>query len=90
MIRMVILNGWSRQLNAPRLKDTSVLILDQGPVYMLAELLRHGPPNFRNSASKWWERVCADWANVLDMVICLDTQDATLLQRIRSRKRIME
>src|SRR5690242_20973952 len=36
---------------------------------------KYSSPDFRTAASKWWQRVCKDWANVLDMVICLDTAD---------------
>jgi hypothetical protein len=54
---------------------------------MLAELLRHGLSNLPDIASKWWEHVCSDWANLLDMVICLDAPDAILLQRNRTREK---
>jgi hypothetical protein len=86
-VRLSILNGWARQLKARYPTDTSVLILDQGPIYMLAELLRHCPVNFRTAAPTWWERTCQDWANTLDMVICLDTPDEILLQRVRTRNK---
>jgi thymidylate kinase len=87
LARLAILNGWSVKLNALRRSDISVLILDQGPVYLLAELLRHGPPNFRGTVPAWWDRVCKAWANTLDIVICLDSPDAILLQRNRTREK---
>lgn len=87
VVKMAILNGWSRRLQNNQRNEVSVLILDQGPVYMLAELLRHGPPNFRNLVPEWWQRVSREWANVLDVVICLDSPDVVLLQRNRTREK---
>ena len=87
IVRLAILNGWSIPLNRIQLPGTEVLILDQGPVYMLAELLRHGPADFRSTAPKWWARVCKDWADRLDMIICVDGPDAILMQRNRTREK---
>lgn len=84
MANMAILNGWHRQFTK-NLADQDVVILDQGPVYKLAELLIFGPENFRSVAFTWWDRVCKDWADVLDVVICLDTSDSILMERIRAR-----
>lgn len=87
IVRLAILNGWSSRLNTLKLPGIRVLLLDQGPVYMLAELLRHGPANFRRTAPKWWDQVCEDWANALDMVICVDGPDPILMQRNRTREK---
>jgi thymidylate kinase len=87
VVKLAVLTGWARRLQADHQKDLSVMILDQGPVYMLAELLRHGPTNFRQIVPRWWERVCSDWTHVLDLVICLDSPDAILLQRNRTREK---
>jgi adenylate kinase family enzyme len=85
VVWMMILNGWHRQLKKAARQET--IILDQGPIYFLAELLRFGPPRFRQIASRWWESVCQEWAKVLDGVVCLDTPDQTLMERIRARKK---
>jgi broad-specificity NMP kinase len=85
IIRLAVLNGWSKKLNTLDETHTSVLILDQGPVYMLAELLRHGPSKFRCFVPRWWEQVCRNWSNAIDLIICLDTPDDILMQRIRNR-----
>lgn len=85
MIIMAILRGWPQQLKAARLTNQSIILIDQGPIYMLGELLRYGPSGFHNTVSSWWECVCNGWVNVLDMVICLDTSDAILMERVRAR-----
>lgn len=81
---MANMEGWARRLREDS-GDSKIVILDQGPVYMLAELLRFGPENFRQVASKWWEHICGEWADVLDIVICLDMADEILMERIRAR-----
>ena len=81
---MVILNGWKKQLTRNPDED-KILILDQGPVYELAELLRFGPENFRHLVSNWWDHICTDWASALDMIICLDTSDSLLIERVHAR-----
>jgi deoxyadenosine/deoxycytidine kinase len=84
IVSMIILSGWHRQLKAGSAKH-EIVILDQGPIYLLAELLRFGPPNFRQVASKWWETTCGEWVNLLDTIVCLDTSDTILMERIRAR-----
>jgi thymidylate kinase len=81
-----ILNGWPDVLQK-ELKNNKAIILDQGPVYMLAELLRSGPQNFRHIAARWWEKTCMEWANMIDLVICIDTSDAILMERVRVRNK---
>ncbi len=82
---MALLRGWPRRLHTASLKNQNIILIDQGPIYMLAELLRYGPAGFQNTISNWWECVCTDWANVLNMVICLDTSDEVLMERVRTR-----
>ena len=54
---------------------------------MLAKLVGFGPENLKSQAVKqWWEKTYLQWAGTLDMVVCLDTSDAILLQRIRARE----
>ena len=85
IIRLAVLNGWFKKLDTRDGTGPAVLILDQGPVYMLAELLRHGPSKFRCFVPRWWQQVCRNWADVLDLIMCLDTPDDVLVERIRSR-----
>ena len=84
MASMAILNGWDKQFTR-NLAEQKIVVFDQGPVYKLAELLIFGPENFRSIAFTWWDRVCKNWADVLDVVICLDTLDSILMERIRAR-----
>ncbi len=84
---MVILRGWHRQLRKREDSCGAVILLDQGPVYMLSDLLRFGPRKLRQVAPDWWDTTCREWANILDLVICLDAPDAVLLERVRGREK---
>ena len=86
MAFMAIVQGWPEHLRAADPAGGAVIILDQGPVYMLSELLRFCPVHLRKDASKWWGRVCRDWANALSAVICLDASDTILMERVRTRE----
>ena len=83
---MAILNGWHHLLRRGVGNDGKVVVLDQGPVFLLAELHMFGPESLRSrSANKWWEGMYRQWAATLDMVVWLDTSDTHLLERIRAR-----
>jgi shikimate kinase len=83
---MVILKGWHRVLGRQASKNGTIVVLDHGPVAMLASLRFFGPENLKSqSAKKWWDSTYKQWADTLDMVIWLDTSDATLVERIRAR-----
>ncbi len=83
---MAILQEWHQELKASS-GGPKIILLDQGPVYILAELIRFGPPQFRQIACKWWDEQCEKWANLLDLVICIDTADEVLIERIRTRSK---
>jgi hypothetical protein len=62
--------------------------MDQGPVSMMAEICVSGPKCLLSQTSKkWWENTLKSWANVLDMLIWLDTSDPILVERVRTRKK---
>jgi thymidylate kinase len=83
---MVILKGWPRLLALRTAKNGAVVVLDHGPVSMLAFLRLFGPENLKSQRAKpWWVSRYQQWADTLDMVIWLDTSDATLVERIRAR-----
>jgi shikimate kinase len=83
---MVILKGWHRVLGRQALNGSKVVILDQGPVYMLAGLYGFGPESLQEQgARKWWASAYKQWAAALDVVIWLDTSDSGLLERIHRR-----
>jgi thymidylate kinase len=86
MAWMVILRGWHQMLGKQRSTNDTVVVLDQGPVFLLACLYGFGPERLKSqSAKKWWDGMYKQWANSLDMVIWLDTLDTTLVERIRAR-----
>lgn len=83
---MAILAGWHRLLERPLSQSAQVVVIDQGPVFMLTVLWLYGPESLKRSCGKeWWNRICQQWAETLDAVIWLDAANATLLERIRVR-----
>ena len=80
-----ILNGWPSILKKES-KDNKVIILDQGPVYLLTETSEFGPKYLkRQNAQGFWRGLYSRWAVMLDMIIWLDAVDTDLIKRIRSR-----
>ena len=68
--------------------NSTIALLDQGPVFMLAWLYRLGLENLKGqSTRKWWNSAYKRWADTLDMVIWLDASDVTLVERVRARER---
>jgi shikimate kinase len=83
---MTILKGWHHVLGRQVSNDGTVIVLDQGPVFMLAKLHSFGPESLKSSsAEKWWSGTYNQWAATLDMVIWFDASDTLLLERIRAR-----
>lgn len=83
---MAILSGWHHFLRRCAAKDRKVILLEHGPVFMLAHLYKFGSGSLRRrSAEKWWKGMYKQWAATLDMVVWLDTSDTCLLERIRLR-----
>jgi thymidylate kinase len=84
---LITLNGWQHRLGRQVPGTGTIVILDQGPVFMLAKLIGFGPETLKSQAVRQWlEKIYLQWAGTLDMVVCLDTPDAILLQRIRARE----
>lgn len=84
---MTILEGWPDLLRKQNKFDPAVWLLDQGPVYMLSDLLRSSSDTFAETAQAWWNRTCLEWGSLLNLVICLDAPDAVLLERVRQREK---
>jgi deoxyadenosine/deoxycytidine kinase len=83
---MSILMGWSSVLQKDAKHCSKVIILDQGPVYLMAEMREFGPEYLRDQkADKLWQSLYYRWANTLDVIVWLDASDANLLERIRTR-----
>lgn len=82
-----ILHGWSSLLGKESQHGDKAIILDQGPVYLLAEMLLFGPQYLRqSSADKFWPDLYGRWGATLDIVLLLDAADDILLERIRTRQ----
>ena len=86
---VAILNGWSMTFSAGRAKPARaptdaprLILLDQGPLYMLAELHGRGPLGLLRQ-TQWWDAMYTRWAGVLDGVVRLDADDAVLIPRCR-------
>jgi deoxyadenosine/deoxycytidine kinase len=83
---MSILNGWPSILQRDVKKTTKVIVLDQGPVYLLAEMREFGPEYLKSKkAEKLWQKLYCRWAATLDMIVWLDAADINLMERIRTR-----
>jgi hypothetical protein len=83
---LCILNGWPTVLQKEMRTHGKVIVLDQGPVFLLTEICELGPDSrYAKSARKMWRPFYGKWASVLDAIVWLDTQDGFLLQRIRNR-----
>jgi deoxyadenosine/deoxycytidine kinase len=79
-----ILNGWPARLQR-ELQDR-LIVLDQGPLYLMTELSEFGPEFLRSDAAEhFWRRLHSRWAGTLDAIIWLEAADADLLKRIRTR-----
>ena len=86
-ISLVMINGWHQVLNQKALTRESIIILDQGPVYMIAFERLFGYARYETSISKkYWERAFQRWAETVDRLIWLDTSAQVLVERIRKRE----
>lgn len=82
---LTILRGWPDILQKES-NDHQIIVLDQGPVYLLTELHEFGPESLRTKAAEtMWQGTFDRWAHTLDGIIWLDATDADLMLRIRRR-----
>ena len=85
---MVIMHGWSPVLKRKAAQHHGFTILDQGPVYLLAHLDPLGPPRLHTpAANAWIDRGYKVWANTVNTIVYLDTDDCTLIERINTRSK---
>jgi shikimate kinase len=83
---LAILNGWPKVLQKELKKNNGIMVLDQGPVYLLTETNEFGPEFLRRkTAAHLWKKLYSQWAELLDMVVWLDAADTDLTERIRRR-----
>lgn len=80
-----ILYGWPDTL-LDELKKNKVLVLDQGPVYLLTEAGEFGPECLRGTkAENFWQGLYSRWSYTLDLIVWLDAADTDLQKRICTR-----
>jgi shikimate kinase len=83
---MAILQGWHSAVRERASSSSTAIVLDQGPVFLLARLFWLGPEGLRGqTAEKWRKSMYTHWTAALDLVVWLDASDAVLLERIRTR-----
>jgi deoxyadenosine/deoxycytidine kinase len=83
---MVHLNGWLRVLETERGDRCTVVLLDHGPIYMLASLREFALSVRQNEVFRsWWDERLAHWAYSLDLVVWLDASNEVLEERINRR-----
>lgn len=80
------LNGWHYVLTRQASRSERIIVVDQGPVFLLSWLAEFGPESLKGQSSQdWWDSMVKQWAAVLDVVICLDAPDSVLTERINRR-----
>jgi hypothetical protein len=85
MKRMVYVGALRRALERPGASARPV-ILDEGPIYMLARLRVFGEDRLGSRAfERWWREAVREWAVALSLIVRLDAPDAVLIERLRSR-----
>jgi shikimate kinase len=80
-----ILYGWPGVLQE-ELKKNKLIILDQGPVYLLTEIAEFGPKYLSGKkAEGLMQDLYLRWADKLGLIIWLDAANTDLMKRIRTR-----
>jgi hypothetical protein len=80
--------GATPRILASELADARTAVFDQGPVFALVRLReRIGDVPRLERTRAWWAAQLAFWRDRLDLVVHLDADDATLLERIRAREK---
>jgi len=83
---MIILQGWPARLERQAAASCQPIVLDEGPVCLMAKLQGFCAAFVSSEgAQSWWREMYGRWANILDLVIVLEAPVPTLLQRIRQR-----
>jgi len=89
---MTILNGWYQVLKQWARKKDSSIILDEGPICLMAKLTGFGSQRLQKSqyALQWWDSMFNEWAQALNIIVKLETPNLTLMKRIRARRESFE
>jgi len=86
MKRITYLRTLRRAIAVEACRPEGVIVLDEGPVYMMARIRMYGGAPVRSAAfDPWWREVVGEWRRALDLVVWLDAPDSILARRLRSR-----
>ncbi len=86
MKRILYLETLSQILQQEASKNNRAIILDEGPIYMLSRLRVFADEGIYNDSFKqWWQSTINQWADSVDVIVCLDAEDPILARRIRTR-----
>lgn len=77
--------GALRRVVGSEARKHRIIILDEGPVFALSWLDVFFARSGERVPAAWRQRVVADWATLLDVVVFIDASDLTLAHRIRTR-----
>jgi hypothetical protein len=88
LAQMAIVAGLTERAITGKREKADVLLLDQGPLFILPHLQLFGSPAFATEPARAWrEKMYALWARVYDCVVWLEGDDAVLRQRVLDRPR---
>jgi hypothetical protein len=86
MTHIVRLEALYQTLAQAGRRERRALILDEGPVFMMALLQALGDESLRTRALEgWWRDLFGRWAGAVDLIVWLDASDPVLTERIRNR-----
>lgn len=68
-------------------RDCSILVFDEGPVYLLARMLVYGGENIQTRGfEQSWRHAIAMWASELHAIVWLQAPENVLAARLRTRR----
>jgi thymidylate kinase len=83
---MAILHGWYKILRKKTTNSNNILVLDEGPISIMAYLNVWGPQSLFNSNMQgWWENIYSKWMQSIDMVVMMDASEEIIRWRINNR-----
>ncbi len=86
MKRITYLRTLQRSVAAKAAERYRAIVMDEGPVYMLARMRVYGEARVRSAAFEpWWRSAIGEWRRTLHLVVWLDAPDAILAERLRRR-----
>jgi thymidylate kinase len=82
---LAVLLGWPDYLQK-KYRRHQVIILDQGPIFLIADIHQFDIEKLRSSmADRWWREIFNLWSHTLNMIVWFEAEDEKLLERIRNR-----